>query len=185
MSATSSGSDSVYSKNTLEFVAVAKSYCDFLEHPDQLERNRLIDVMVHLLPLLYLKGSLLPETTLLGEGEEEAFATEMQYSLLVEAIAELLGADDAYLDVFHPDITLADGPVAASVSESLADIWQELYNFTGVFRLGYDETMNDALYFCRERFGTGWGQSLLTVLRALHALKFGDTDTMISEEDFF
>jgi hypothetical protein len=179
MSSSNHTGDPVYSKNTLEFVAVAKSYCDFLEEIGSLDKDKFIETMVRLLPLLYLKGTLLPETELIGEGAGEPFATEAQYGILAETMAGLLGDDDAYLSVYHPDITLSDGHVAAFISENIADIWQEMYNFVEAFRLGYDETMNDALYLCRENFGSGWGQSLLNALCALHAVKFNET-----EDDF-
>ncbi len=172
----------VYSKNTLEFIAVAKSYCDVLDTLDQMEKNRLVEVMIKLLPLLYLKASLLPPTELLGDGTVETFATETHYGLLVEKMANLLGADDAYVNVYHPDIALADGAVAASVAEGLADLWQVMYDVVEVFRQGYDETMNDALSVCRESFAGEWGPTLLNVLRALHGIMYPETAPLTDEE---
>jgi len=172
MSASDHSGSPAYSKNTIEFLAVAKSYCDFLEDIESVDRNRFIETMLRLLPLLYLKGSLLPETELISDGEVERFATETHYGLLAEKMSELLGEDDSYLNAFDPDVILADGPVAASISENIADIWQALYDFIEVFRLGYDETMNDALYLCRDDFAAGWGQQTLDALRALHSVKY-------------
>lgn len=170
--ADSSSHSPIYSKNTLEFLAVAKSYCEVLEDPGQLEKDKLLDILLRLLPLLYLKGSLLPEVEPIDEEGLETFATETQYGLLAGSLAALFGEDDDYLEVFHPDIALADGAVAASVSERLADVWQEMYDFVEVYRQGFEETMNDVLYLCRERFAQEWGPALLHVLRALHAIKY-------------
>ncbi|MDD4922326.1 MAG: DUF5063 domain-containing protein, partial [Bacteroidales bacterium] len=128
--------------------------------------------MVRLLPLLYLKATLLPQNEPLSDDPQESFATEDQYAVLLQTLLNVLGADDAYLEVFHPEIIYSDTPVAASISENMADIWQDLYNFLSVFRLGYDETMNDALYVCRTNFEQFWGQSLVNVLRALHNCKY-------------
>jgi len=165
----------VYSKNTIEFVTVAKSFCDFLENIDQIDKKKFLDTMVRLLPLLYLKATLLPKNELIGEGEPEVFATETQYALLVNNIASMLGSDDNYLEVFHPDIALSDDSVAASISENIADIWQDIYNFIEVYRLGFDEAMNDALYYCRSNFETFWGQSLVNVMRALHSISHSES----------
>lgn len=173
---TSKTASPVYSKNTIEFVAVAKSFCDFLEQIDKVDKPRFLETMVRLLPLLYLKGTLLPETEPIGDDQPEVFASEVKYSMLTSSISDLLGSDDMYLEVFHPDIALSDGSLAASISENIADIWQDMYNFTETFRQGYDEAMNDALYNCRTNFTLYWGQSLVNVLRALHNVFYSATD---------
>jgi len=172
MSKTSQPENPVYSKNTIEFVAVAKSFCDFMDQLESIDKQQFLDTMVRLLPLLYLKASLLPSNDLLSDDPQEEFATEDQYSVLTQTISELLGPDDAYLEVFHSDIKFTDTPIAVFISENMADIWQDLFNFISVFRLGYDETMNDALYVCRTNFEQIWGQSLVNVLRAVHSCKY-------------
>jgi hypothetical protein len=179
----------VYHKNTLEFVAVAKSYCDFMDQLDGIEKALFIDTSTKLLPLLYLKASLLPVAEPMLEEAPETFATEDQYQALMQTISELLGNDDVYLDVFHPDIRFSDTPVANFVSENMADIWQDLFNFISIFRIGYEETMNESLHQCKTNFETYWGQSLVNVLRALHRCKFPSIESNpfgaeIEEEDF-
>ena len=172
MSKTSQSESPVYAKNTIEFVAVAKSFCDFMDQLESIDKRQFLDTMVRLLPLLYLKASLLPQNDLLTEDPQEAFATEDQYAVLSQTISDILGTDDAYLEVFHSEIQYTDTPVATFISENIADIWQDLFNFISVFRLGYDETMNDALFVCRNNFEQFWGQSLVNVLRALHNCKY-------------
>jgi hypothetical protein len=162
----------VYAKNTIEFVAVAKSFCDFMDQLESVNKQQFLDTAIRLLPLLYLKASLLPQNDLLSDDPQEEFATEDQYAVLTQTISDLLGNDDVYLEVFHTDINYSDTPVAAFISENISDIWQDLFNFISVFRLGYDETMNDALYVCRTNFEQFWGQSLVNVLRALHNCKY-------------
>lgn len=162
----------VYQKNTLEFVAVAKSYCDFADQIEQMDKPVFIDMAVKILPLLYLKGILLPDPNPSYDQYLEAFATEEQYLNFKQCVADLMGSDDVYLDVFHPDIQFSDTPVANFVSENLADIWQDMYQFISVFKIGYEDTMNEALRVCKENFENYWGQSLVNVLRALHRCKF-------------
>ena len=48
----------------------------------------------------------------------------------------------------------------------------DLRNFIFIFRQGLNETMNDALYICRENFSMYWGQKLVNTLRALHDVKY-------------
>jgi len=170
MSDTNNIVNPVYSKNTIEFVAVAKSFCDFLEQSTNLDKDKFVETMVRLLPLLYLKGALLPEASDPADDYPESFATEFQYASITDTISSLLGEDDTYLEVFHRDIALSDGPLTANISENIADIWQDIYNFVETFRQGFDDAMNDALYVCKNNFAEYWGQSLVNVMRALHTI---------------
>ena len=51
----------VYSRQIIEFVTVANEFCSFMESAGQFERLDFILKIQKLLPLLYLKGSLIPE----------------------------------------------------------------------------------------------------------------------------
>lgn len=165
----------VFAKNTLEFVTIAKSFCDFLAQIDQMDKKTFLDTMVKILPLLYLKATLLPDNEIEGDEDPEAFASETQYAVLSDKIAKLLGEDDTYLEVFHPDMAYSDEAIASNISENITDIWQDIYNFVEVYRQGSEESMNDALYYCRSNFGTYWGQSLVNVMRALHAIIYSES----------
>ncbi len=87
---------------------------------------------------------------------------------------ELMGADDVYLEVFEEDMKYSDTPVAASISEGLADIFQALYNFINTIRDATDETMQVALLGIRDDFRAYWSATLCNVLRALNHLKMND-----------
>ena len=52
---------SIYSQKTLEFIQVASEYCKIMEHSREFEQHDFIDVMRNLLPMVYLKISLLGE----------------------------------------------------------------------------------------------------------------------------
>lgn len=171
----------VYSKNVIEFVTVAAETCLFLEHAAEFSRADFIQKSIKILPLLYLNASLLDIPEAVFDDSAEKFVNEDDYQFVREQIEQLLGADDSYLEVFHPDMAISDTPIAAFVSENLADIYQELKDFAANYQLADTDIMNDALVACLEAFGEHWGQKLLNALRALHALRFGDG--FGSEED--
>ena len=162
----------VYSKNVIEFVTVAAETCLFLEHASEFSQVDFVQKSVKLLPLLYLKTSLvdIPETVF--DDPTERFVSEEDYQFVREQIEQILGSDDSYLEVFHPDMSLSDTPIAAFVSENLADVYQELKDFAANYQLADVDTMNDALAGCLVAFGEHWGQKLLNALRALHAVRF-------------
>jgi hypothetical protein len=174
----------VYSKNVIEFVTVAAETCLFLEHTAELIRTDFIQKSVKILPLLYLKALLIeiPETVF--DEVPVHFVSEDDYLFVREQVEQILGADDSYLEVFHPDMAISDTPIAAFVSENLADIYQELKDFAANYQLADTDIMNDALVACLEAFGEHWGQKLLNALRALHALRFSDGFGKVDEDDF-
>ncbi|MDR3653916.1 MAG: DUF5063 domain-containing protein [Paludibacter sp.] len=164
----------VYSKNVIEFVTVAAETCLFLEHATEFSRNDFIQKSVKILPLLYLNASMIEVPEKEYDDDIEKFVNEDDYQFVRVQIEELLGNDDLYLETFHPDMALSDTPIAAFISENVADIYQELKDFAANYQLGDVDIMNDVLVNCLDAFGEHWGQKLLNCLRALHALRFGE-----------
>ena len=162
----------VFSQYTIDFARVALEYCVFAEKTKASDKKTFIDNLTKVLPLLYLKISIIPEITTDYESDLEIKVDENLYAQVETNISELLGDDDLYLETFHPDIKLSDSPVAVKISEDLADIYQDLGNFIAVFKNGQKETMNDALLLCIESFKKYWGQRLVNALRALHFIKY-------------
>jgi hypothetical protein len=162
----------VYSQYTIDFARAALEYCVFAEKAKESDKKTFVDNMTKVLPLLYLKASILPKITTDYESDLEVKVDEELYAGVENQIGELLGDDDLYLETFHPDIKLSDSPIAVKVSEDLADIYQDLGNFIAVFKNGQKETMNDALLLCVDNFKKYWGQRLVNALRALHHIKY-------------
>lgn len=166
----------IFDKNSIEFVTVAAEYCSFLERAKEMERAAFVDTALKILPLLYLKASLIPECEQMGDDGLEVFVTEEDYELIRMSVAHVLGAQDDYLEVFLPDMAYSDTPIKKCISEDLADIYQDLKDFICVFQLGLNVTMNDSLYVCKEHFAEFWGQRLVNTMRALHDVKYNHPD---------
>lgn len=162
----------VYSPAVIEFVTVTAETCLFLEHATEFSRTDFVQKIVKILPLLYLKASLLEIPDAVYDDIPERFVSEEDYLYIKEQVEQLLGTDDSYLETFHPDMAISDTPIAAFISENLADVYQELKDFAANFQLADIDIMNDALAACLVNFGEHWGQKLLNGLRALHAIRF-------------
>ena len=172
-------SQTIFEKNVIEFVTVAAEFCGFLERAESMKRSTFVDTSLKILPLLYLKASMLPKCETIGDEAPETYVTEEIYEILRINLAGLMGEKDDYLDVFVQDMAYSDQPIKKSISEDLADIYQDIKDFIFVFQLGLNETMNDSLAICQENFGMLWGQKLVNTLRALHDVKYNQND----EED--
>lgn len=165
----------IYSKNTLEFVTVTLEFCTFVEGLPKLDLYNFVDKTTKILPLLYLKASLLPEVLPPDEEvEPEQSITEDMYEQIRSYISNLLGEKDAYLETFHTDMKYSETPIIAYISENLADIYQDIGNFVFIFREGFDAAMEEALSLCRENFRQFWGQQLLNALKALHYIRYNE-----------
>ena len=119
---------------------------------------------------------MLPKCETIGDEAPETYVTEEIYEILRINLSGLMGDKDDYLDVFVQDMVYSDQPIKKSISEDLADIYQDIKDFIFVFQLGLNETMNDSLAICQENFGTLWGQKLVNTLRALHDVKYNQQE---------
>ena len=169
-------SQTIFDKNVIEFVTVAAEFFAFLERAERMKRSTFVDTSLKLLPLLYLKASMLPKCETIGDEAPETYVTEEIYEILRINLSGLMGDKDDYLDVFVQDMVYSDQPIKKSISEDLADIYQDIKDFIFGFQLGLNETMNDSLAICQENFGTLWGQKLVNTLRALHDVKYNQLE---------
>lgn len=178
----------IYSNGVIEFVTVCAETIRFLTSSEEYTKKDLVDRALKLLPLVYLKVTLLPETDRVLEEEElEDFVSETEYEYLRESLATRLGESDRYLDVDEEDGGYGEEVRSADVSEDLADVYQDLQNFMMRFQMGNEAVMNDALAELTDHFHTYWGMRLLSALRALHRIRWSEEteweETEKAEED--
>lgn len=170
--------------NSLAFIALSNEYCQALETVlSQSSPNAFVAEMLRLLPRLYLTASDLRPDALLSPDDTpylDSYLDEDVYEHVRESVASLLGSDDVYLEVFDEDMQFSDTPIRANVSESLADIYQVLYNFISTVREAPEDVINEALHAVREDFASYWSQRVVNVMRPLNQLRYSaspDDDT--------
>ncbi len=167
--------DFLYSQPVLDFVTVSTEYCKYLEQCGGTDTASFTKVMRGLLPMVYLKATLLgnvPE----HDGWNEHKLTEDDYNFVRRTVASVLGDKDDFLDVFVEDFKFSERPVLCTVSENLADVYQQLRELVETFRGGYEESMHVALSETLDEFNLQWGQKLLNALRAIHDIATGEQD---------
>lgn len=192
--------DNVIRTRLLKITALAAEYCVTLENVAEATPREFISGMIRMLPRLYIEFSdivldrdmediptkLNPDPieneeldpdyyTPLEEGNQEYYGNyidEDYYNSVRHHIEQLLGPDDMFLETFEEDMKYSDTPIAASISEELADIFQPLYNFISVVKDTDGEDLEGAYRHCHEEFESYWSQSLCNVLRALNHLYY-------------
>lgn len=155
------------------FTALASEYCAALENAREMEKGEFVEEMLNLLPRIYLAVLELKEDDIVGSSEYGYFpdyVDEDFYESIRRNIESLMGEDDTFLETFEEDMRYSDTPIAASVAESLADIFQPLYNYIHAAKDAGTEETASAYLECRENFMTYWGQTLCNVLRPLNSI---------------
>ena len=175
--------DPVYSRNVIEFVAVGNEFCKYAEHASQLKGDELLRILQRILPLMYIKASLLPQLNPYFEDGNEKFVTESDWIVIHETLKNKFGTADDYLEVFDEKANETDGPVLSSISENMADIYQDLKDFLLLYQTGTAEVMSDAIWECRMNFENFWGQKLLNAMRAIHKFIYSGEEIGKAEEE--
>lgn len=159
--------------NLLSFIALANEYCQAMENTYQVDRSSFIDEMLRLLPRIYITASDIPDPSILSEASYIPEALdEDHYETVRQDVARLMGEDDTYLEVFEEDMKYSDTPIAATVSEGLADIFQVLFNFIENVKDAPEEIIMESIDSIKEDFRQYWSQTLCNTLRPLNSIKY-------------
>ena len=165
--------ESKLTPNQLAFMALANEYCQAVESCGESDKDEFVNRMLRLLPRIYMSATDLAEPMLQDEDAYIPSALEEDYYDSVRRSMEMLfGEDDTFLEVFESDMKFSDTPIAASISEELADIFQVLFNLTENVKDAPVEVVLLSLDAVKEDFISYWSQTLCNVLRAINAIKY-------------
>lgn len=161
----------IYSPEVIDFVTVAAELCKLLENAASGTAEEFLRKASRILPLLYVKATLLPDVEPLGIVSLPDYVQEEDYNYVRHNVWQLLKADDEYLEMSHDEeMRWSEEPVMKTVSEQLADIYQDLRNFVAVYAAGNEPGMEEAVAAARDNFMQFWGEKLVSVMRPVHDL---------------
>jgi hypothetical protein len=166
----------VYSSEMLEFVKAANGYCTFLEQLKGTEGREFITEAVRHLSGVYYTILNTGESEPLLESPGEPTVTEQEWSGMFQKVSRILGPHNDFLRMADEGEFDRSELVSHTISEDLADLYQELRDFTTIYSRGMEEMMNDAAWELKVRFGEHWGRKLLRALVALHDLYVSGVD---------
>lgn len=159
--------------NQLAFIALCNEYCALAENAREMQRQEFIDAVLRLLPRIYISALDLKDDDIPNDEFYMSDSLDEEYYDSIRRNMEvILGPDDGYLEVFEEDMKYSDTPIAASISENLADIFQVLFNFVENVKGAPDGIIKENLCAIKEDFGNYWSQKLCNVLRALNNLRY-------------
>jgi hypothetical protein len=160
--------DKVEAKNTKELYLIASQYCTFMEHIHTFEQNQIIDYLLKIMPLMYLKGSLIPDIEIEDTAACEQFVTEEQYELLYLKLKEKL-AEIEFFEVY----SLQENEIrTCSICEMLSDIYQDMKDFILLYDKNTLAAQTSALFMHKRHFIDAWGKNISILLNCLHYLAY-------------
>jgi len=157
------------SKSVLEMITVAHEYCLFMEKVDSYSQEDVLNYFQKIIPLLYLKGSLLPDIEVSDESYLERYVTAETWEIIFNEVRNKLKPLDEYWVLEQKDDTEA---LKASIAENLTDAYQDLKDFVILYTKNTQTARENATNECKMHFETHWGIRLLGALRAIHQIKF-------------
>lgn len=163
-------STGVYAPEVVEFVKSANAYCKWLEEPGHSGSMAFIRASLQMLSRVYYTFVNIDKIEPVMENSNEKFVTEEDWSLIYQDVMNLLGKHNEYLRIADDNEFDRSDLVSHKISEDLADIYQDLKNFTLQYRQGVEEIMNDAVWEVMDNFENYWGGKLLNALQALNKL---------------
>jgi len=176
----------VYAPGILDFVRSSNEYCSWIEEADSMKPAEFISSSLKVISGVYHHAvSIEPREPML-EGGNEKFVTEQDWSSIYQKVLNLLGSYNSYLRIAESDEYDRSDLVSHTISEDLADIYQDLKDFILQYRQGIEEIMNDAVWEVMDNFEQFWGAKLLNALQALNKLyvnKIDPEDDLHKSED--
>ena len=161
--------DPVTSRRVLEMLTVANEFCLFLEKVEERSRDELIQFIQKICPLIYLKASLLPDVTVSDDEAVQHYVKEEQWEELFNLLRNKFGNNDEYYTIDHHEQSHHD-PIKASISENIADIYQDMKDFVLLYQNPLRPFRENAVMELKLLFGTRTGYRLVQVMQIIHYL---------------
>ncbi|HON17552.1 MAG TPA: DUF5063 domain-containing protein [Salinivirgaceae bacterium] len=163
----------------VDFISLSGEYCQVCNKLYKLTPKQFAGFLLRILPMLYLKVQQLPDYDNYDPDMVEKFVTEEEWKKIQLHSSILFGKYDQY---YESDVRTNQFE-HKYISENLADIYQDLKDFTQLVALGLEESLIEAIGEVKKNFKLYWGQPLVNSLRVLHHLYFSEllSDTLLIE----
>lgn len=160
-----------YSKQVIEFLTVANEFCLTVENIEKIDAKTFKSITQKMLPLLYVKGSLLPTVIPVDPEALTRFVNEEQWESIYKTLKGVFKNEDSFLHLdkessFEPRI------VQLSVAELLTDIYQDMKDFVLLYQQERRVSKQCAVQEALKLFATNWGKKSTIALQALHEMNY-------------
>lgn len=163
------GENLAQSKSVLEMITVAHEFCLFMEKVDSYTQEDVLNYFQKIIPLLYLKGSLLPTVEVSDDSYLERYVTAETWEIVFNDVRNKLKPFDEYWTLEQNDDNEA---IKASIAENLTDAYQDLKDFVILYTKNTQTARENAAHECKLHFETHWGSRIINALKAIHLINY-------------
>jgi hypothetical protein len=170
-----------------EFVQVAGEFCLLLEQASQKRTGELFNELQQKLPALYMNAARLPMPKYCYEEEPATFVKEDDYAMIHSSLQQKFELFTGITGMSPGTLPNQHELVSFSMAETFADLYEELKNFVKLYEVGLPQSMNDAIWYCRNSFEHALGIRIADSMKALHSLIYDKNSTgsrAIKDNDF-
>lgn len=165
----------VYSRNVIEMLTVANEFCLFIEKVHTYAKDDIVQYLRKISPLLYIKGSLLPDLEPESPEAMQRFVTEENWEIIFNELRDKLNEMDQYYFIDSSESSHHD-PIKGSLADNYTDVYQDLKDFVMLYQQSSRQAKENAVKECKELFTTHWGFRLVKGLKVLHYLTYENTN---------
>jgi len=157
----------IKSTAVLEMIRIAHEYNTFTEDLEKKKLEDIISFYQKVLPLMYLKASLLPDVKVSDETANERYVAEEHWEAVFMKLKTQFAKADEYWELDENNDS-----VKASLSEKLADIYQDTKDFVVLFQKNQMAAKENAIFEMKRLFKVHWGPRSNSVLSHLHTILY-------------
>lgn len=161
--------DITLSKSVIDMATVANEFCYFFETVEGKDKEIILEFIQRILPLLYVKGSLLPNLQPKNPEANERFVTEEQWEVVFTTLRSIFARDDEFW-LIDPQYINETEPLKASLSENIADIYQDMKDFLLLMQKNTLPARENAINECSELLANHWGYRIGNIFSQVHHL---------------
>ncbi|MCK4568975.1 MAG: DUF5063 domain-containing protein [Bacteroidales bacterium] len=160
-----------HKKQIIELLTVANEYCMFIEKAYDYSKEDILQYIHRISPLMYLKGSLIPEYKPENPEAYERYVTEEVWENIFNELRTKFGKDDEFW--FIDEVSFqGDEITKGSMAEHLTDIYQDLKDLVFLYNKNTADAIINAIAECRHLYHTNWGYKTLRVQKNIHHLLY-------------
>jgi hypothetical protein len=160
----------IFSRKVTEMTTVANEFCIFIEENAKYEKIQILAYLERVIPLLYLKGSLMPDVVVSDDSANVKFVTQEQWQECFNGLKEKFGKDDAF---FCNENVQEKECTNYSIAECIADLYQDMKDFILLYQVNTMASRENAIFFCKLNFENQWGYLAIRSLFAIHHVLHG------------
>lgn len=170
-----------------DFYTSARDFCLILEKASSIKTGELFNRLQQLLPALYMKAVQIPKPKFCYDEEPAAFVKEDDYAGIHNSLQQKFELFNGITGMSPGTLPNQHELISFGLAENFADLYEELKNFVKLYEVGLPQSMNDAVWNCRQSFEQNLGIRMLDTLKSLHEFVYNINSTgsrAIQSDDF-